>query len=316
MYVRYREGQFVHAGDLLAEIDPRPFQVQLEQAEAQLERDRALLANARIDLARYAALIKKDAIPRQQYDTQVATVGQDEGNVKADQAAIDNAKLQLVYCRITAPIGGRIGLRLVDPGNIVHATDTTGLLVITQMQPITVIFTLPEDDLLPVLSRLRAGERLPVDAYTRDMSRKLDSGHLLAADNQIDQNTGTDRLRAVFPNRGSALFPNQFVNVRILVQVKHNQVIIPSVAIQRGPQGTYVYVVKPDHTAEVRPVTVGISEGIRTSVSSGLSFGETVVIDGAENLQPGSKVTIRPEIPSGPGGAAAQASATAGGSAP
>lgn len=314
MDVRYREGQFVHAGDLLAEIDPRPFQVQLEQAEAQLQRDQALLANARIDLARYAALTKENAIPRQQYDTQVATVGQDEGSVKSDQAAIDNAKLQLAYCRIEAPIDGRIGLRLVDPGNIVHATDTTGLLVITQMQPITVIFTLPEDDLFPILSRSHAGESLAVDAYSRDMSRKLDSGHLLAADNQIDQNTGTDRLRAVFPNRGSTLYPNQFVNVRILVEVRHRQVIVPSVAIQRGPEGTFVYVVKPDHTVEVRPVTVGISEGIRTSIASGLGYGETVITDGAENLRPGSRVTIRPEVPPAPGGAAAEAAA--GGSAP
>jgi multidrug efflux system membrane fusion protein len=302
MSVYYREGQFVNSGDLLAEIDPRPFQVQLEQAEAQLQRDQALLANARIDLARYAALVKEDAIPRQQYDTQIATVKQDEANLKVDQASIDNAKLQLVYCRITAPISGRIGLRLVDPGNIVHATDTNGLMVITQMQPITVIFALPEDELLTVVSKLRAGETLQVDALSRDMSRRLDSGHLLAVDNLIDQNTGTGRLRGVFPNRGSNLFPNQFVNVRILVQVLRRQVIVPAVAVQHGPQGTFVWVVNAEGTAEVRPVSPGVTEGIRTSVAKGLNAGDIVVTDGFGNLQPGRKVAIRPAIPPPPAG--------------
>jgi membrane fusion protein, multidrug efflux system len=297
MAVYYHEGELVKAGDLLAELDPRPFQVQLEQAEAQLQHDQALLANARIDLNRYAALVKSGAIPSQQYDTQIATVKQDEAQLKVDQASIDNAKLQLIYCHITAPVSGRIGLRLVDPGNIVHTTDTTGLMVITQMQPVTVIFALPESELLPVAAKQRSGRVLHVDALSRDMSKVLDSGHLLAVDNQINQNTGTGNLRAVFPNRNSELFPNQFVNARVLLQLLYGQVIIPSVAVQRGPQGTFVWVVQPDNTVEVRLVTAGIVEGTTTSISSGLKVSETVVTDGFENLQPGSKVTIRPGLP-------------------
>lgn len=292
MNVYYSEGQFVRAGDVLAEVDPRPFQVQLEQAEGQMARDQALLANAKLDLTRYRTLLEQDAIPRQQLDTQVSTVGQYEGAVKVDQSAIDNAKLQLTYCRITAPISGRVGLRLVDPGNMVHASDTNGLLVITQMQPITVLFTLPEDSIAAVLRKLSAGTQLAVDAYNRDKSVKLAAGRLLTADNQIDQNTGTVRLKAVFENRQEVLFPNQFVNVRLLLEVKPSQVIVPSVAIQRGAQGTFVYIVKPDRTAEVRPVAVGIVEGNIASVDRGVKAGEIVVTDGAEKLQPGSKVNI------------------------
>ena len=208
-----------------------------------------------------------------------------------------------MYCRITSPISGRVGLRLVDPGNIVHAADTNGLMVITQMQPVTVIFALPEDELLEVVRKVRAGEALRVDALSRDMAKKLDSGHLLATDNLINQNTGTGNLRAVFPNRGPALFPNQFVNARVLAQMLPRQVIIRQVAIQHGPQGTFVWVVKADGTVAVRPVTVGIIEGTRASISHGLAVGETVVTDGFENLQPGSKVTIRPGIPPPPGSA-------------
>jgi membrane fusion protein, multidrug efflux system len=293
MAVYYREGEFVRQGDLLAQIDPRPFQVQLEQAQAQMLHDQAVLANAQVDLTRYAALVKTGAIPSQQYDTQVATVKQDEAQVKLDQAAIDAAKLQLVYCRITAPVSGRVGLRLVDPGNFVQTTDTTGLMVITQMQPVTVIFALPEAELLPVVAKQRAGSALRVDALTRDMSKVLDTGQLLAPDNQINQNTGTGNLRAVFPNRGSALFPNQFVNARVLLQVLRKQVIVPSVAVQHGPQGTFVWVVKADHTVEVRAVTVGIIQGTSTSIANGLKAGETIVSDGFENLQPGSHVNIR-----------------------
>ncbi len=293
MAVYYREGEFVRQGDLLAQIDPRPFQVQLEQAQAQLLHDQAVLANAQVDLTRYTALVKTGAIPSQQYDTQIATVKQDEAQIKIDQASIDSAKLQLVYSRITAPVSGRVGLRLVDPGNFVQTTDTTGLMVITQMQPVTVIFALPEAELLPVVAKQRAGTTLRVDALTRDMSKVLDAGHLLAPDNQINQNTGTGNLRAVFPNRGSALFPNQFVNARVLLEVLRGQVIVPSVAVQHGPQGTFVWVVKADHTVEVRTVTVGIVQGTDTSIASGLKAGETVVSDGFENLQPGGLVNIR-----------------------
>jgi multidrug efflux system membrane fusion protein len=293
MSVHFQEGQFVHAGDVLVEIDPRPFQVQLEQAEGQMAHDQALLSNARLDLTRYRTLLAQEAIPKQQLDTQVATVGQYDGAIRTDQAAIDNAKLQITYCRITAPISGRIGLRLVDPGNMVHANDTNPMLIITQMQPITVVFTLPEDSLPPVLRKLRAGARLPVDAYNRDRSQKLASGRLLTVDNQIDQTTGTLKLKAVFENREETLFPQQFVNVRLLVETRRNQVIVPSVAIQRGSQGTFVYVVKSDSTVEVRPVAAGVSEGGNTSIDRGLEAGEAVVTDGADKLQPGSKVTIR-----------------------
>ncbi len=314
MNVYFREGQYVHAGDVLVEIDPRPFQVQFEQAEGQMAHDQALLANARVDLERYQTLVAQDAVPKQQLDTQVALVAQDEGAIKSDQAAIDNAKLQLVYCRITAPISGRIGLRLVDPGNIVHATDTTGLLVIAQIQPIAVIFTLPEDNLPPVLRKLRAGASLSSDAYNRDKSQKLASGHLLTVDNQIDPTTGTLRLKAIFQNTENTLFPQQFVNVRLLVDIERGKAIVPASAIQRGPQGTFVYVIKPDSTVEARPVTVGVTEGNDASIERGLQVGERVVSDGAEKLQPGSKVTVRPETgaPS-PAGSAGPAAAPRGG---
>jgi multidrug efflux system membrane fusion protein len=293
MNVYFKEGQFVNVGDVLLDIDPRPFQVMLEQAQGLMAHDQALLANSKVDLARYQTLLAQDAIPKQQLDTQVSTVAQYEGAIKTDQGAIDNAKLQIVYCHITAPIGGRVGLRLVDPGNIVHASDANPLLVITQMQPITVVFTLPEDSLPPVLQKLHAGARLTVDAYNRDRTRKLSSGYLLTTDNQIDQTTGTLKLKAVFENRDGTLFPMQFVNVRLLVEVKRQQVIVPAVAIQRGSQGTYVYVVKPDSTADVRVVTTGVSEGGNTSIDRGIEVGENVVIDGADKLQPGTKVTVR-----------------------
>lgn len=293
MNVAFREGQYVQQGQLLAEIDPRPFQVQLEQAEGQMARDQALLANARLDLARYQTLLAQDAIPKQQLDTQRATVGQYEGAVKQDQAAIDTAKLQLTYARITAPLSGRIGLRLVDVGNIVQAGDTNGLLVITQLEPIAVLFTLPEDYLPAVLRKLRVGAQLSVDAYNRDKSRKLATGRLLTTDNQIDPQTGTSRLKSVFPNRDGTLFPNQFVNVRLLVDTQRRQVLIPAVAIQRGQQGTFVYHVKPDNTVEIRQVRVGVTEGTDAAIVSGLAAGDTVVTDGTDRLQPGSKVRIR-----------------------
>ncbi|HEY1204630.1 MAG: MdtA/MuxA family multidrug efflux RND transporter periplasmic adaptor subunit [Bryobacteraceae bacterium] len=303
MNVYFKEGQFVNVGDVLVDLDPRPFQVMLEQAEGQMAHDQALLANAKVDLARYKTLLAQDAIPSQQLDTQVSTVAQYEGAVKTDQGAIDNAKLQIVYCHITSPIAGRVGLRLVDPGNIVHAADTNPLLVITQMQPITVIFTLPEDSLPPVLQKLHAGTRLPVDAYNRDKSRKVASGYLLTVDNQIDQTTGTLKLKAVFENRDGTLFPMQFVNVRLLLEVKRKQVIVPSVAIQRGAQGTFVYVVKPDNTADVRVVAIGVSESGNTSIDRGLQVGDNVVIDGADKLQPGTKVTVRTPTGERPAGA-------------
>jgi membrane fusion protein, multidrug efflux system len=291
--VAFQEGQFVHQGDLLAEIDPRLFEVQLAQADGQLARDQAQLNNAKVDLARYQMLFEQDSIPKQQLDTQVATVGQFEGSIKADQAQIDSARLQLTYCRITAPISGRVGLRLVDAGNMVHANDQNGLLVITQVQPISVLFTIPEDNLPPVLKKLRAGARLPVEAYDRSGKTKTATGYLLTLDNQIDPSTGTSRLKAVFQNRDNALFPNQFVNARLLLDVKKGSLIVPAVAIQRGPQGTFVYVVKADQTVEVRPVTVGPTEGNDASMEKGLSEGERVVVDGVDKLQAGSKVRLQ-----------------------
>ena len=250
MEVLFREGQIVASGQLLARIDPRPFEVQLTQAEGQMARDQAILKNARDDLERYRTLWKQDLIQKQMLDTQEALVRQYEGTIKTDQGLIDNAKLQLIYSKITAPVSGRIGLRLVDPGNIVHATDPNGLLVITQLQPITVIFSLPEDSLARVLPQLKAGQRPQVDVYDREQSKKLASGFLLTVDNQIDPNTGTFKLKAMFDNKDQQLFPNQFVNASLLVDIKHKAIIIPAAAIQRGSQGTYVYSVKADQTVE------------------------------------------------------------------
>jgi len=288
--VAFKEGEFAKQGDLLAEIDPRPFEVQLAQAEAQLAKDEATLNNAKVDLARFQSLAQKGVIPQQQLDTQAAVVRSDEAVLKADQAQIDNAKLQIVYCTIKAPISGRIGLRLVDAGNMVHASDTNGLLVITQVQPIAVLFSIPEDNLKDVLAKLRAGQHLQVEAYDRSGQTKIATGRLLTLDNQIDPATGTSRLKAIFDNKENSLFPNQFVNARLLVDVKKAQVLIPAVAIQRGPQGTYVYVIKADNTAEVRAVKLGVTEGNDASVESGLSEGEQVVTDGADKLRAGSKV--------------------------
>ena len=294
MAVLYREGQIVRSGDLLAQIDPRPFETQLTQAEGQLVRDQALLKNAQIDLARYRDLIKQDLIPQQQLDTQVYLVRQYEGTIKSDQGQIDNVKLQLIYCRITAPVSGRVGLRLVDPGNIVHATDPNGLVVITQLQPITVVFTIPEDSLPPVLAKLKAGERLPVEAFDREQKRRLATGSLLTVDNQIDPNTGTVKLKAILPNEDNELFPNQFVNARLRLDVKHGSTIVPTAAIQRGPQGVvFVYVVKADQTVAVRPVTVGVTQGDEASIETGLSPDEVVVVDGTEKLREGSAVDVK-----------------------
>ena len=293
MQVLFKEGQVVRAGDLLAQIDPRPFQVQLTQAEGQLARDAALLKNAELDLERYRVLVEQDSAPKQQLDTQASLVRQYEGAIKVDQGQVENAKLQLVYSRITAPISGTIGLRLVDPGNIVHAADTTGLAVITQLQPITVVFTIPEDSLPQVRKKLHAGERLVVDAYDREQKNKLATGYLLTADNQIDPTTGTVRLKAKFDNESGALFPNQFVNARLLLNVKKDATVIPAVAVQRGTQGAYVYVVKPDQTVAARQVTVGPTQGDDIAIDNGVEPGELVVVDGADKLKDGAKVDLQ-----------------------
>jgi multidrug efflux system membrane fusion protein len=294
MKVLFKEGQIVKSGTLLAEIDPRPFEVQLLQAEGQMARDEAQLKNARVDLERFELLAGEDSIAAQQVDNQKYLVRQLEGAIKVDQGQIDSAKLQLTYSRITASISGRIGLRQVDPGNIVHASDTAGLAVITQLEPIAVIFPIPEDSLPPVLEKLKTGERLPVEAYHRDQRRKLATGHLLTVDNQIDPATGTVRLKAVFPNKDRELFPNQFVNARLLLDIKRGTIVVPTAALQRSPQGTFVYLVRPDQTVTMRPVTVGPTERDNISIAEGLAPGDLVVVEGAERLREGSKVAPQP----------------------
>jgi membrane fusion protein, multidrug efflux system len=288
--VIFKEGQFVHQGDLLAEIDPRPFQVQLEQAQGQLAKDQAQRRDAEVNFERFKLLFKEGVIAQQQLDTQGALVGQSDGAIISDQALINNAKLQLTYSRITAPISGRVGLRLVDAGNIVHATDTSGLLVITQLQPISVIFSLPQDQLPQVAAKLRSGAPMPVEAYDRDDTAKIATGKLATIDNQIDLTTGTYKLKSIFNNESNILFPNQFVNVHLLVDVKLNLTIIPTAAIQRGPQGTYVYAVANGNTAKIHIVTIAQVTGNNVGLSAGVDPGELVVVDGQDKLQDGSKV--------------------------
>jgi membrane fusion protein, multidrug efflux system len=297
--VAFKEGQFVHQGDLLAQIDPRPFQVQLEQAMGQLAKDQAQRKDAEVNFERFKLLFKEGVIPQQQLDTQGALVGQVDGAIESDRSQIDNARLQLTYSRITAPISGRIGLRLVDVGNIVHATDTTGLLVITQLQPISVIFSLPQDQLPDVNSKLRSGVQLTVDAYDRDDTAKIASGKLQTIDNQIDLTTGTYKLKSMFANADNSLFPNQFVNVHLLVDTKHNLTIVPTAAIQRGPQGTYIYAVAKDPAtkdtiAKITSVTIAQTTGNSVGLSAGLNPGDVVVIDGQDKLQDGTKISPSP----------------------
>ena len=297
MQVNFKEGQFVNKGDLLVVIDPRPYQVALEQAEATLFKDEASLRDAKLNFVRYKGLLQNSgAMSQQQVDTQAATVDQLEGMVRTDQAAIDSAKLNLVYCHITSPISGRVGLRLVDPGNIVHATDTNPLLVITQLQPIAVIFTLPEDQ-LPSVSQHLAKAELKVDAFSRDDETKLATGKLLTIDNQIDQSTGTGKLKAIFDNKENTLWPNQFVNARLLLEVRSNSTVIPAAAIQRGPQGTYVFVVKPDNTVDIRPVTIAFTQENQTNIASGIAPNDVVVTDGQDKLQEGSRIELRTAAP-------------------
>ena len=299
--VAFKEGQLVRAGQLLAQIDPRPFQVQLAQAEGQAAKDAATLKNARVDLERYQALIEQDAVPKQQLDTQVSTVQQLEATLKSDQAQIDSARLNLTYARITSPLDGRIGLRLVDPGNIVHPTDANGLVVITERQPIAVVFTVAQDSLPALQKQMAAGRPLTVDAYDRGLVTRLASGVLSAIDSQIDPTTGTIKLKATFANADDALFPNQFVNARVLVDTIRKAVIVPAAAIQRGPgvslpngpQKTFVYLVTAANAVEARDVAVTLTDNDETVVSSGLSAGDVVVTDGVERLQPGARVAVR-----------------------
>ncbi len=285
--VAFTEGQIVHEGDLLAQIDPRAFQVQLEQAEGQLARDTAQLHDARVNADRFDALFKAGVIPKQQADTQQATVGQFEGAIKVDQAAIDNAKLQLNYSRITSPITGRVGLRLVDSGNIVHASDQNGLCLITQLQPIAVLFSLPQDQLSDVYRKLRAGVELPAEAFDHDNTTKIATGKLLTIDNQIDPTTGTYKLKAIFKNERNELFPNQFVNMHLLVDTKRGMTIIPTAA------GVYVYVVSAGNVAKTRTITPAQTSANNVGITAGIQPGDVVVIDGQDKLQDGSKVEAR-----------------------
>ncbi len=291
--VKVKEGQNVKQGELLAVIDPRPYEVQLDQAQATLFKDQASLRDAQLNYQRYKGLLQDSGgISQQQVDTQQATVNQLEGTVRNDQAIIENARLQITYCHITAPVSGRIGLRQVDPGNMVHATDANPMLVITQLQPIAVLFTLPEDSLPAVAQHMKQGT-LAVDVYSRDDQTKIATGKLLTIDNQIDATTGTGKLKAVFDNKDNALWANQFVNIRLLLEVRKDSNAVPAAAIQRGPQGTYVFVVKPDKSVEVRPVTVSFTQQNLSIISSGLSPGDSVVTDGQDKLQAGSKVEPR-----------------------
>jgi membrane fusion protein, multidrug efflux system len=309
MRVNFVEGQFVREGDLLIEIDARPYQVQLEQMEAQLFKDQASLRDAKLNYDRYVTLIPSGSIAQQQVDTQKATVDQLDGQVRTDQAQIDNAKLQIVYCHITAPFTGRVGLRQVDPGNIVHAADTNPMLILTQLQPIAVIFTLPEDVLTNVSRHMQRGT-LDVEAFSRDDQTKLAGGKLLTIDNQIDPTTGTAKLKAVFDNKDNQLWPNQFVNVNLLLETRRNSTVVPTAAILRGPQGTFVYAMNADKTVEDKAVTVALTAGTTTVITDGLNPGDVVVTDGQDKLQRGSHV--EPRAPSNNSG---QRDATTGSSA-
>ncbi|GAA4324792.1 MdtA/MuxA family multidrug efflux RND transporter periplasmic adaptor subunit [Pigmentiphaga soli] len=290
--VLFREGQLVKAGDLLAQIDPRAFQVQLAQAEGALQQNQAQLDNARRDLQRYQTLFAQDSIARQQVDTQAALVRQYEGTLKTNQAAVDNAKLQLDYTRVTAPIAGRLGLRQVDQGNLVSSGDANGLVIITQTQPISILFTIAEGDLPDVLRELRAGHQLTVQAWDRADLHHIADGVLATVDNQIDTTTGTVKLKARFENKDESLFPNQFLNVRLHVRTLQGATVIPAAAVQRGTPGTYVYVVGDDGTVQMRVVKLGLLDGERIAVDEGLKPGERVVTDGLDRLRDGAKVEV------------------------
>lgn len=301
--VAFQEGQTVEAGDLLAEIDPRPYEVQLAQAQGALARDEAALRAAQRDLERYESLADLKQITGQQIDAQRTLVQQCEAAIKIDRGVIDNVRLQLDYCRITAPISGRIGLRMVDPGNIVRADDAAGLAVVAQFHPIAVVFTVPQDEIVRVQRALASSGKLVVDAYNRDFQTKLATGSLLAIDNQVDPSTGTVRLKAVFPNDDNTLFPNQFVNARLLVETIRDATVIPMAAVQHGPKSTFVYVVQPDSTVELRPVITGATQGDQVNIVSGLVPDELVVTTGIDKLTNKAKVAVRgaPAKPSGQG---------------
>jgi membrane fusion protein, multidrug efflux system len=310
MEVPFTEGQIVHKGDTLAQIDDRPYRLLQAQYEGQLARDQGVLAQAQVDLARYQKLAEQNSIARQQYEDQIYIVQQDQGTVKLDQAQIDQQKLNVQYCHIVAPVTGRVGIRLVDPGNYIQATSSTAITTVAQMQPITVIFPIPEDNLPDVLPKLNAGTILEVDAYDRANVKRLATGRVIALDSEIDTTTGTVKVRAQFDNSDDALFPNQFVNAQLLINTLHDVVTVPTAAIQRGAPGTYVYVVNADDTVSVRPIKIGPTDGPMAEVTSGLSAGDRVVVDGTDRLRDGARVTIPGAANPPAGGPAAQSPST------
>lgn len=291
--VNFTEGQMVKEGDVLAEIDPRPYEVQLKQAQGQLMRDEATHNAGELTLKRYKQLLTTKTITAQEVDEQTAVVQQSAGTIETDRGLVDNAKLQLTYCKITAPISGRIGLRLVDKGNIVRANDLTGLAVITQLQPISLVFSIPQDEIVRLQAKQNAGKTLTVFAFDRDLKVKIATGTLGAVDNQVDPMTGTVKLKAVFDNKDNALFPNQFVNARLLLDTISNAIVVPTAAIQRGPNGPFVYVVKEDSTVDIRMVEPGQAEGADSEIKKGLATGDVVVTEGLDKLQPKAKVSVR-----------------------
>ena len=291
--IDFTEGKEVKKGDLLVEIDPRPYEAALAQAKGQLARDEALLKGAQVDLQRYQGLAAQNAVPHQQLDTQIALVAQDQGTVEADRASVQSAEVNLNYTRIVAPVDGRVGLRLVDQGNYVTPGDTNGIVVVTQLAPISVLFTVPEDNLQAIAKRLQAGAVLPVTALDRSGANKLAGGTLATFDSQIDQTTGTIKLRALFPNEQRTLYPNQFVNIRLLLDTHKDVTTMSTAGVQRGVPGTFVYLINADSTVSVRPVQLGITDGDRVEVLSGISPGDRVVIDGADKLREGAKIVLR-----------------------
>ncbi len=301
MKIHFKEGQMVRKGEVLAEIDPRPYQAALLQAEGQLMRDKALLTDAKLDLARYQTLLKQDSIASQQVDTQVALVQQYEGTVRIDEGALATAKLNLTYSTVTAPVSGRVGLRQVDIGNVIHAADTTGFVIITQLQPMSVLFSLPEDSIPDLMKKIKSGSKIAVDAYDRAFTSKITSGTLETIDNQIDPTTGMVKLRATYANTDLTLFPSQFVNAQVLLETRHAVIAIPSAGVQHGRSGTFAFVVNQDNTVTQRDIVVGTVQGSKSEIVSGLTLGETVVIDGADKLRDGASVDISSNTDSGKG---------------